>query len=312
MCITHPLVGALSAALFPQKQQPCHHLAPLTTVVDPIAFDSAAVAIGWHQQRQQRWSVLWCPPPSHCCVPPSFTTTCKLRHGVHRSLSQVHHDGHSCGQVAPPAIQVGKAPVIHVAGAGQDLAWHPQRPPTQPPGIAACAACHATTITLTQTWAHWLSPPCTTPGVSGGGTSQGRGITPPWQGPCRRPRQSPRRRRQWAVRHQRRHLHQGIWGTGRPRLTTTLAVCPDQPAEQLAPRRPATRAPAGVDPCAPPTIAAAVTHVIPVLAKAAAASFVILIVVFINNDKNIHWLTKILSSQKFEDRPSSRVTDEKG
>jgi hypothetical protein len=73
---------------------------------------------------------------------------------------------------------------------------------------------------------------------------------------------------------------------------TKLAVCPDQPAEQRTPCCSATRAPAGINACTPPTITVMVMHGIPVLAKAAVASFVILIVVFIDDDNNIYWLTQ--------------------
>ena len=45
MYITHPLVGALSAALSPRQQNPCSRPAPPTVIVDHIAFDSADVAI---------------------------------------------------------------------------------------------------------------------------------------------------------------------------------------------------------------------------------------------------------------------------
>jgi hypothetical protein len=57
------------------------------------------------------------------------------------------------------------------------------------------------------------------------------------------------------------------------------------------PRSPAARALAGINARAPPTIVAAVTPVIPVLTEAVAASYVILIIVFIDNNNNIHRLT---------------------
>ena len=57
---------------------------------------------------------------------------------------------------------------------------------------------------------------------------------------------------------------------------TTLTVQPGQPAEQCTPFRPIARAPAGIDPCAPPMIAVTVMHVIPVRVEVAAASFAIL------------------------------------
>ena len=71
-------------------------------------------------------------------------------------------------------------------------------------------------------------------------------------------------------------------------MMTTLASRSDQPAEQRASRRPTACAPAGVNAHTPPTIAATVTHIIPILTKAAAASFVVLIIIFIDNNDYIY------------------------
>ena len=71
-------------------------------------------------------------------------------------------------------------------------------------------------------------------------------------------------------------------------MTMTLTIRSDQPAEQRASHHPTARAPVGVDACTPSTIATVVKRIIPVLTKAAAASFVILTVVFIKDDDHIH------------------------
>ncbi len=119
LCITHPLVGALSAALSPRQQQPRCHPAPPTAIIDPVAFNSAAVNVDDDNNDDPSFNAP--SPSSHCRVPPSFATTRKLRRGLRRCTSQGRHDGHGCGRVAPHANQVRNAPVIHAAGAGQDL-----------------------------------------------------------------------------------------------------------------------------------------------------------------------------------------------
>ena len=78
---------------------------------------------------------------------------------------------------------------------------------------------------------------------------------------------------------------------GSPGLTATLTVRSDQLKERCASRRPATRTPAGIDAIAPLTIALMVMRVIPVLTEATAASFIIPIFVFIDDDDHIHQLT---------------------
>ena len=68
LCITHPLVGALSAVLSPRQQQPPHCPAPPTAVVAPPAFNSTAVDINDDNNDDPSFDAS--SSTSRCCVPP--------------------------------------------------------------------------------------------------------------------------------------------------------------------------------------------------------------------------------------------------
>ncbi len=127
-------MGTLSAPLSPWQEQPRCRPAPPTAVLDSAAFNSAAVSVTSDvdvnnlmlmSMSTMTWTMirpLMPPPPPPIEVPPpSLSTTRKHCCGVHRSPSQICHNGCSCGQIAPPTHQVGNAPIIHMAGAGKVL-----------------------------------------------------------------------------------------------------------------------------------------------------------------------------------------------
>ena len=105
----------------PPATATCCRLAPSTAVVYPVALGSATVTVDVDDNNNDDPSFNAPSPTSHSRAPPSFTTTRKLHCGVCCCPSQDRHNGHGCGQGAPPVNQVSNAPIIHTASAGQDL-----------------------------------------------------------------------------------------------------------------------------------------------------------------------------------------------